>query len=73
MHDYSNLVALVVCAAFIFAFCWACWALMASTRQNKNLRAQYSEYMELAREGHRLQAETNSLLRELIAALREKS
>jgi hypothetical protein len=73
MYDYSNLIALVVGSVFIIALFWACWALTASARQNKGIRDQYSAYMELSREGLRLQAESNSLMRELIAALREKS
>jgi hypothetical protein len=77
MYDYSNLIAAVV--GLIVAG-GAIWGAVIWDRRTKKTRADYAEslrkteefqreYLELARESQRLQADSNAAMRQLIETI----
>lgn len=77
MYDYSNLIAAVV-GLIVMGGCL--WGIARWDRRSKHARAEYEEYLHnstefqreylaIARESQRLQAESTAAIRELIAAI----
>jgi hypothetical protein len=85
--DERAIVALIVLCLLVVGICWWASGFSTRSRNSYNLYRQtvaeqqhreeereslYQRGLDLAEEGNRLRAEEIALLRELIAALREK-
>jgi hypothetical protein len=68
----DNLTAAVLVIGGTIGVVGLLWALRTSMQNHRDATTRYGEYLELSREGQRLQTEANELMRELIAALRDK-